>query len=130
MTPLVCVTVTHPPHKCSLSTFCVSIFPGPGDIPEARPALCQLRKFSQEWAGGAGALGGDSSEQTRRKRGNRGPGRGVAGAKALMFKASLARALGGQGQRSHGVSGLSRVKPLVPGSGERLILLTEGRELG
>lgn len=38
----------------SLSTYCVSIFSGPGDIPEVRTALCQLRKFSQEWAGGAG----------------------------------------------------------------------------
>ena len=71
-------------------------FSRPWDIPEVRPALCQLRKFSQEWAGGAGALGGDSSEQTRRKRGNGGPGRGMAGAMALMFKASLARALGGR----------------------------------
>lgn len=36
---------------------------------------------------------------------------------------------GGQGQRSHGASGLAKVKPLVPGSAERLILLTEGWEL-
>lgn len=86
----------------SLSTYCVSVFSGPGDISE----VCHLRKFSQEWAGGAGALSGDSLEQTRRKGGIRGPGRGMAGAKALVFKASLARAEeGGWGRRVRGHMG-------------------------
>lgn len=39
------------------------------------------------------------------------------------------REAGGQGQRSHGASGLARVKPLVPGSGERPILLDRRHEL-
>ena len=54
-----------------------------------------------------GALSGDSLEQTRRKGGNRGPGRGMAGAKALVFKASLVRAEeGGWGAGSEVTWGL------------------------
>ena len=59
-----------------------------------------------------------------------GPRKGHGRCKGLDVQGQSCQSPGGQGQRSHGVSGLSRVKPLVPGSGERLILLKEGRELG